>query len=209
MAVQIDKYCPACKQTLPAPSFHKNCLTSTGLDCYCKSCKQLKAVARYNYKVSVSEKRCSSCKFIHSADAFGKNRRSPSGLASRCKNCTKMFNAIYYENNGDEMRAWASAYAPVWRAQNPEQARYKIRNYQHRKRSQGGGVLREEWLQLLKKYCNQCLRCGTMERIEMDHIVPLSKGGKHEIANIQPLCRYCNATKGAKTIDYRGVLSLC
>ena len=37
----------------------------------------------------------------------------------------------------------------------------------------------------------------------MDHIVPISAGGRHEASNIQGLCRACNLRKGARTIDYR------
>lgn len=30
----------------------------------------------------------------------------------------------------------------------------------------------------------------------MDHVIPLSKGGKHEYANIRTMCRQCNVRKG-------------
>jgi len=33
---------------------------------------------------------------------------------------------------------------------------------------------------------------------EMDHIIPLSKGGAHAQSNVQLLCRACNSAKGAK-----------
>lgn len=42
--------------------------------------------------------------------------------------------------------------------------------------------------------------------IEADHIVALVNGGSDDISNIQPLCRNCNADKGAQTIDYRGLV---
>ena len=38
----------------------------------------------------------------------------------------------------------------------------------------------------------------------MDHIIPRSRGGKHEVANLQALCAKCNRTKGNKdTTDFR------
>lgn len=39
----------------------------------------------------------------------------------------------------------------------------------------------------------------------LDHIVPHSLGGSHELTNLQILCLSCNSKKGQKTIDYRGV----
>lgn len=41
-----------------------------------------------------------------------------------------------------------------------------------------------------------CVRCGTTERIEADHIVALANGGLDcGVTNYQPLCRSCNASK--------------
>lgn len=49
----------------------------------------------------------------------------------------------------------------------------------------------------------QCGICGEpvdpMSRWEVDHIVPISKGGAHAYANVQLAHRQCNRAKGAKT----------
>lgn len=36
---------------------------------------------------------------------------------------------------------------------------------------------------------------------ELDHVVPLSRGGGHVYGNVQLLCRMCNGAKGALTMD--------
>lgn len=61
----------------------------------------------------------------------------------------------------------------------------------------------EEWKELCEKYDNRCLCCGVRGKMTPDHVIPLSKGGKGTIDNIQPLCRSCNCRKRVKTTDYR------
>lgn len=43
-----------------------------------------------------------------------------------------------------------------------------------------------------------CVICGSTEKesLEIDHIMPISKGGKTEPSNLQTLCRNCNIRKG-------------
>lgn len=81
-----------------------------------------------------------------------------------------------------------------------EKGKITQKNSKHRRRAleATGSVTAQEWQLKLKEHCGCCANCGANERIEMDHIYPLSKGGEHHIDNIQPLCRSCNASKGAK-----------
>jgi hypothetical protein len=53
--------------------------------------------------------------------------------------------------------------------------------------------------QALKASGGRCALCGITkdERpLDVDHIIPRSRGGKHELANLQVLCAKCNRTKG-------------
>src|SRR5215469_7976588 len=46
----------------------------------------------------------------------------------------------------------------------------------------------------------RCRRCRRAIYLEMDHIVPVSKGGKTEESNLQTLCRRCNRAKSRKLV---------
>ena len=56
---------------------------------------------------------------------------------------------------------------------------------------------------VFEKFGNFCMRCGSSDKLEIDHVVPYSKGGYTSIENSQVLCRSCNSWKRDKHIDYR------
>jgi 5-methylcytosine-specific restriction endonuclease McrA len=43
----------------------------------------------------------------------------------------------------------------------------------------------------------KCVRCVSNERLEFDHIIPVSEGGSNTERNIQLLCEPCNRAKAA------------
>ena len=54
-------------------------------------------------------------------------------------------------------------------------------------------VRREVW----RRDGGKCVRCGSQENLEYDHIIPISKGGSNTARNIELLCESCNRSKGA------------
>jgi TPR repeat protein len=53
-------------------------------------------------------------------------------------------------------------------------------------------VRREVW----RRDNGQCVKCGSREKLEYDHIIPISKGGSNTARNIELLCEACNRSKG-------------
>lgn len=59
-----------------------------------------------------------------------------------------------------------------------------------------------EVLALVSSLPQVCTYCGNSTGpFEWDHIVPWSKGGRHDPHNLTIACRSCNRSKGAKTIE--------
>jgi hypothetical protein len=42
-----------------------------------------------------------------------------------------------------------------------------------------------------------CVWCAAQERLELDHIVPYSRGGPDTVDNLRVLCKPCNVRRGA------------
>jgi len=82
----------------------------------------------------------------------------------------------------------------------------QARAFAHRTRGYGAvpGRLRFEVLKRARHRCELCGISADLKALEVDHIVPKSRGGKDELANFQALCFTCNAQKGNKDkTDFR------
>lgn len=55
-------------------------------------------------------------------------------------------------------------------------------------------VRREVW----RRDQGRCVVCGSQERLEFDHIIPVSRGGSNTVRNIELRCEYHNRSKGAE-----------
>lgn len=54
----------------------------------------------------------------------------------------------------------------------------------------------DEWERELRRYGQCCAYCGKRSEIlEKDHVIPLTRGGRHALANIVPACPTCNRSK--------------
>lgn len=61
---------------------------------------------------------------------------------------------------------------------------------------------------LVAEYGHRCFRCGLepsdeRPRMDIDHIIPVARGGGNYYGNFQFLCGPCNSWKGTQIIDFR------
>lgn len=55
--------------------------------------------------------------------------------------------------------------------------------------------------------CQYCGKSAPEVMLEVDHIIPVAKGGSNEIFNLITSCRDCNAGKGSRKIDDSSILA--
>lgn len=173
---------------------------------------------------------CSKCKVFKHKDMFFVDRSRPDGISYVCRECHSLDSRDYYERNRSDIRERYSAYYETnkdrilqrgkeyyrsnrervasrgrryYLANKDKKAAYS-RNYRARRAKSGGTITPEEWQEVLLQFDGRCARCGSDDRIEMDHVVPLWRGGRHDISNVQPLCKSCNCEKHTKVMDFRG-----
>jgi len=53
----------------------------------------------------------------------------------------------------------------------------------------------------MQRIGGRCAACGDEDNLEVDHILPVARGGTNNADNLQMLCKPCNMSKGAKTME--------
>jgi 5-methylcytosine-specific restriction endonuclease McrA len=102
----------------------------------------------------------------------------------------------YRMANPDKCRAWTAAKI----ARNPEANRLSKNAMSQRRRAQSAAFDKADFVGALLTsdgICAYCLRPSN--RLEVDHVIPLSRGGSCDVNNLVAACARCNRRKSAKT----------
>lgn len=89
-----------------------------------------------------------------------------------------------------------------WQKKNPERVRELVARYNARKI--GATVGEVDYEAILKRdglWCYLCESEVESDDIHFDHVVPLSKGGEHSMANIRVTHSRCNLSKGDRLLE--------
>lgn len=170
-------------------------------------------------------KTCGRCREVKSLSLFHVQKNRPDGWAWSCKACRKEHRQKVRAADPEaakrrdaekhaKNRENRNAYNRRRRAEKPEEVQAYNREYvsknleyfraknavrRMRIKQSADHYTAGDVQELLKLQRGKCACCKeTLERYEVDHIKPLSKGGDNGRENIQLLCVHCNRTKHDK-----------
>ena len=112
----------------------------------------------------------------------------------RNKERLNAYHQEWVSNNRDKVRVAAKKFIDA----NPEKNALKSQLRRARLRKVDCFLILDKEIKYL--YRQNCLVCNSNKDITIDHRIPISRGGRHSIGNLQTLCKACNSSKKDKTI---------
>lgn len=187
----------------------------------CFACNRIKSANQKKDPETIKRHRAARKEKYHSDPEVRKIavKKTAEWVAKNKERSAAYFKAYYLRNkeralSEDKARREARRNDPEWVAKerercrlknlkNPEQKRSDTRNRRARLRKAEGRHTFKDVEAILERqgytcvYCNSCLR----EKYEVDHIMPISRGGTNWPSNLQCLCPDCNGRKWCKHPD--------
>lgn len=199
-------------------------------DCTCFQCARDK-VARYKekYPHKVKEHRANRVKKYHSCEETRAKAIAESARWVReNKERAREYQRNYHQKNREKRirqvkdRIAEKRNDPEWVAKerarsakkkkdNPEAYRSYDRTRRARLKNSEGVHTANDVAKILESQCYKCVYCkkDIRDEYDVDHIIPLAKGGSNWPKNLQCLCPECNGRKWAKCpIDFAQELGM-
>jgi len=180
-----EKTCTKCGKPYPATTeyFHKNNSYADGLRRECKICINELA---YKYRIANIEKTRAA------TNTWNKNH----------KEIMRAVQSRWRTNHKEEHKRKNLE----WKKNNPEKykaiARAGWQNRRAKEKQAVGRHTKEEIATLYKSQNGKCWYCliDISKYFEVDHRIPISRGGSNDVGNLCLTCQKCNQSKGAKLV---------
>lgn len=185
------KTCTNCGITKEYSEFNKRSSAKDGLQSHCKQCRKEK----YAANPQPTRDRASTWRELNHERSISRARMWNAINSER----KKASNKAWYERTKDDIKKRDQVERPGFATWS-----------NNRKRAKKAGVAYHDkytveiGLVIQAIYNSPCSHCGSLEKVELDHIVSMAQGGSDLEDNWQPLCRSCNARKGAAARDLVG-----
>lgn len=190
------KTCPICSLALDTSQFYKiNRKSGDGFAGYCKSCTKTKAKA---WQDANPEKMLLKWR----ADSAKQSARRASGEMTKTeKEAHNTLKREWYATHKEYVSERTRAYKKRLKDKDLSLYRAKTAIYNNRTRCRRLGIRSdfkiEDWKLVIEAFGRRCAFCGSAPKfLDLDHIIPIHKGGEDVVGNIVPICRPCNSHKG-------------
>lgn len=206
------KTCTGCKKEFPATTeyFQQQKQSKDGLSWRCKQCLKVYEKRRY---WKHRDKRKNEVKEFYN-DNKDKILEYQKNYYSENKEKVNDRNRIYRQNNREKINEHLRRHY----VKNKEKYILKVKEYRHtpkgkqverehwqkRRKIQQANVFTlslEDWNKALTYFGDACAYCGSEEKLEQEHVIPISKDGYYNKQNIIPACKACNSSKKDRYIE--------
>ena len=170
----------------------------------------------------MENKKCTACQIYKPLGEFYPKCRGGGTTLSECKSCTLARNKEWRTRNRQQYLEWDRSRYPQTKdkirkrgrinyIKNRDKIRKRTSEYQKAnpdkcvlyttkrneiKRGLLADLTPEQWGTIKAVFKNKCAYCGKRtNKLEKEHVIPLSKGGTLTLRNIVPACRSCNSRK--------------
>jgi 5-methylcytosine-specific restriction endonuclease McrA len=221
--VPNERQCLQCEKVFPLTReyFHISPKTLHGFKKKCKWCCSV-ASKKTKLRQEMKEKglkQCTGCKewlpiteeYFHSDKRPNHPNKIP--FTSKCKTCANAlvkkdpWQSRNREQSREIKRRWEENHpdrvkdaAKKYRSKHKTTRQAGLRNYRAKKNNNGGTHTAQDIQLLYKQQKGKCYYCSKKvgERYDVDHVIPVSRGGRNDISNLVIACKPCNQSKGGR-----------
>jgi 5-methylcytosine-specific restriction endonuclease McrA len=186
------KTCSGCGERKDFIEFSRNKRSKDGLQTQCKACNRL------TYLKNAEEKKAKAREY-YAANKDAAKERMKAYAKKNLESCSER-KQKWAEENREAVRRQKRE----WAARNPEKVRALNVIKRGRRKNAAGSFTSEQWIARLEYHENCCYYCGASGKMEIEHRIPLSRGGTNWPSNLVPACGPCNRRKSSKTeLEFR------
>jgi len=201
--------CSICKEEKPLEDFYSDKRGKNGKRTDCKACSKATGKKRYLTNRSSLLAKQAAYYLEHAEEAKqyakewraanpDKTRKYHQEYAEANKEAEKIRHREKSQKERDFFPEKVKERDARWRAANPDKVAQK--NHLRRIQTKGSSAFRVLDSELKRILGTPCAMCGSLDKLSLDHIIPLARGGRHSVGNLQSLCKPCNSSKGTKTM---------
>ncbi len=192
------KTCRVCSQEKSLRDFYIRTGSLDGLRAECKACCVARSVLRQRSESCAEYRRSYYRRNVEKAKAASRLNYHANRERRRAQG------SEWYQRNIIEQRLLGTMRSREWEKNNPERRRIKARRNTQTRRARKRAAfvevvdpmvvfVRDRWT------CGICRLPVRSSEAQLDHVVPLARGGEHSYKNTQCAHASCNARKGART----------